>query len=134
MSSIRRPEHTAPPEIFYGVDEAEKYTNNTRIMQIQADMSERALELLALPDEPCYLLDLGCGSGLSGECIEEQGHMWMGRDISQAPPPLTPPSLPCHLQPPPTGCQLLLQILTTVLSGALCAGCRCNSFFYPSKA
>ena len=35
-------------------------------------MTERALELLCLPDEPCYLLDLGCGSGLSGECIEEQ--------------------------------------------------------------
>jgi len=84
MSSIRRPEHQAPPEIFYGVDEAAKYTNNTRIMQIQAEMSERALELLALPDEPCYLLDLGCGSGLSGECIEEQGHSWVGLDISQA--------------------------------------------------
>ena len=38
MSSIRRPEHTAPPEIFYGVEEAEKYTNNTRIMQIQVGM------------------------------------------------------------------------------------------------
>jgi len=82
--SIRRPEHQAPPEIFYGVDEATKYTNNTRIMNIQAEMSERALELLALPDEPCYVLDLGCGSGLSGECCEEQGHMWVGLDISQA--------------------------------------------------
>merc|ERR1712059_19002 len=51
---------------------------------IQAEMSERALELLALPDEPCYVLDLGCGSGLSGECCEEQGHMWVGLDISQA--------------------------------------------------
>jgi len=82
---MSRPEHTAPPEIFYGVDEAEKYTSNTRIMQIQAEMSERALELLALPeDEPCLLLDLGCGSGLSGECIEDQGHMWVGLDISQA--------------------------------------------------
>ena len=37
MASIRRPEHTAPPEIFYGVDEAEKYTSNTRIMQIQVE-------------------------------------------------------------------------------------------------
>jgi len=82
--SVRRPEHQAPPEIFYGVDEAEKYTNNTRIMSIQAEMSERALELLALPDEPCYLLDLGCGSGLSGECCEDLGHMWAGLDISQA--------------------------------------------------
>jgi len=84
-SSVRRPEHQAPPEIFYGIDEAAKYTNNTRIMNIQAEMSERALELLNLPpDQPSYLLDLGCGSGLSGECCEEQGHTWVGLDISQA--------------------------------------------------
>jgi len=84
-SSVRRPEHQAPPEIFYGVDEAAKYTNNTRIINIQAEMSERALELLALPeDQPSYLLDLGCGSGLSGECCEEMGHIWVGLDISQA--------------------------------------------------
>jgi len=82
--SIRRPEHQAPPEIFYGEDEARKYTQNTRMMNIQAEMSERALELLALPDEPCFILDLGCGSGLSGECIEEQGHYWVGMDISPA--------------------------------------------------
>lgn len=31
-----RPEHTAPPEIFYGEDEARKYTTNTRMMAIQA--------------------------------------------------------------------------------------------------
>merc|ERR1712025_284245 len=62
-----------------------KYTNNTRIMQIQSDMTERALELLALPeDESCYLLDIGCGSGLSGECCEENGHYWVGMDISEA--------------------------------------------------
>ena len=42
------------------------------VLNNQAEMTERALELLCLPDEPCYLLDLGCGSGLSGECIEEQ--------------------------------------------------------------
>jgi len=81
---MSRPEHSAPPEIFYNETEAEKYTNNTRMMNIQAEMSERALELLCLPDEPCYILDLGCGSGLSGECIEEQGHSWVGLDISSA--------------------------------------------------
>lgn len=82
---MARPEHQAPPEIFYGVDEAEKYTNNTRIMSIQSEMSERALELLALPDDSCaYILDIGCGSGLSGESIEEQGHMWVGVDIAPA--------------------------------------------------
>ena len=42
-----------------------KLENNFRIMTIQSEMSERALELLALPeDESCYILDLGCGSGI----------------------------------------------------------------------
>ncbi|OLY80785.1 putative 18S rRNA (guanine-N(7))-methyltransferase [Smittium mucronatum] len=36
-------------------------------------MSARAIELLALPDDgPKFLLDIGCGSGLSGEIIEEE--------------------------------------------------------------
>ena len=48
-------------------------------------MSERAVELLLLPeDTPCLLLDIGCGSGLSGSVLEEQGHYWMGIDISSA--------------------------------------------------
>ena len=63
--SSRRPEHLAPPEIFYNDSEAEKYTKNTRMMQIQNEMSERAMELLALPeDEPSFILDIGCGSGM----------------------------------------------------------------------
>jgi len=80
-----RPEHTAPPEVFYGTDEAKKYSRNTRIMEIQATMSERAIEMLMLPeDEPSLILDVGCGSGLSGECLSEAGHQWIGMDISQA--------------------------------------------------
>ena len=68
-----RPEHTAPPEIFYNVDEAQKYSRNTRVMEIQATMSERAIEMLNLKeDEPAFILDVGCGSGLSGECLDEQ--------------------------------------------------------------
>jgi len=85
MSSIRRPEHQAPPEVFYNEDEAKKYSSNTRVMEIQATMSERAIELLNLPvDVPAFILDLGCGSGLSGECLTEQGHFWVGVDISKA--------------------------------------------------
>lgn len=30
------------------------------------------------------ILDLGCGSGLSGEQVEGAGHMWVGVDISPA--------------------------------------------------
>lgn len=36
-------------------------------------MSDRAIEMLNLKeDEPAYILDVGCGSGLSGECLDEQ--------------------------------------------------------------
>jgi SAM-dependent methyltransferase len=90
-----RPEHENPPEIvrlipytpidtqYYNEDEALKYTKNSRILEIQGVMSERALELLNLPqDKPCFLLDIGCGSGLSGEVLDENGHYWVGCDIS----------------------------------------------------
>ncbi|KAI0780985.1 S-adenosyl-L-methionine-dependent methyltransferase [Trametes elegans] len=80
---MSRPELQAPPEIYYGDTEAKKYTNNTRVQQIQADMTYRALELLNLPpDEPAFLLDIGCGSGLSGEILDEEGHYWVGCDIA----------------------------------------------------
>uniref|UniRef100_A0A5B7BYT3 18S rRNA (Guanine-N(7))-methyltransferase n=1 Tax=Davidia involucrata TaxID=16924 RepID=A0A5B7BYT3_DAVIN len=84
MSS--RPELQAPPEIFYDDAEARKYTSSSRIIEIQAKLSERALELLALPDDgvPRLLLDIGCGSGLSGETLSENGHQWIGLDISQS--------------------------------------------------
>ncbi|CAL5350383.1 18S rRNA (guanine-N(7))-methyltransferase RID2 [Camellia sinensis] len=83
---MSRPEVQAPPEIFYNDEEARKYTSSSRIIQIQAKLSERALELLALPDDgvPRLLLDIGCGSGLSGETLSENGHQWIGLDISQS--------------------------------------------------
>uniref|UniRef100_A0A2P2KVX7 Methyltransferase type 11 domain-containing protein n=1 Tax=Rhizophora mucronata TaxID=61149 RepID=A0A2P2KVX7_RHIMU len=79
-----RPESLAPPEIFYDDAEARKYTSSSRIIEIQAKLSERALELLAVPDDgiPRLLLDIGCGSGLSGETLTENGHQWIGLDIS----------------------------------------------------
>ena len=46
-------------------------------------MTYRALELLNMPpDEPGYLLDIGCGSGLSGEILDEEGYIWTGVDIA----------------------------------------------------
>lgn len=82
---MSRPEHLAPPEIFYNESEAKKYTQNSRIIEIQEQMSERAIELLLLPeDSPSFILDIGCGSGLSGSVLEENGHFWVGMDISTA--------------------------------------------------
>ncbi|MCL7043455.1 hypothetical protein MKW94_011784 [Papaver nudicaule] len=83
---MSRPEFEAPPEIFYNESEARKYTSSSRITEIQAKLSERALELLALPEDhvPRLLLDIGCGSGLSGETLTESGHQWIGLDISDS--------------------------------------------------
>jgi 18S rRNA (guanine1575-N7)-methyltransferase len=80
---MSRPEHTAPPEMFYNATEAKKYTQSSRIIHIQHTMASRAIELLALPEgAPLLLADIGCGSGLSGEVLEEAGHTWIGCDIS----------------------------------------------------
>jgi len=86
MSSSRtRPEHAAPPDVYYSSEEAAKYTVNSRIQFVQKALAERALELLNLPaDEPCFIADLGCGSGLSGEVLSNAGHHWLGFDISRA--------------------------------------------------
>lgn len=56
------------------------------MQKIQQDMAERALELLALPtdDRPRFILDLGCGSGLSGAVLSASGHYWVGIDISES--------------------------------------------------
>lgn len=55
------------------------------MIDIQVQMCERAIELLALPEgQSCLLLDIGCGSGLSGSVLEDQGHIWIGIDISSA--------------------------------------------------
>lgn len=81
----KRPEHLAPPELFYNESEARKYTQNSRMIDIQEQMCRRALELLLLPhDKSILLLDIGCGSGLSGNVIENYGHIWIGIDISRA--------------------------------------------------
>lgn len=79
---MSRPEHQAPPEVFYNDEEARKYGSSSRMIDIQTGMAERCLELLLLPDNPCLLLDIGCGSGISGEAITEAGHAWIGYDIS----------------------------------------------------
>ncbi|XP_066395081.1 18S rRNA (guanine-N(7))-methyltransferase RID2-like [Miscanthus floridulus] len=81
-----RPEFQAPPDVFYNESEVPKYTTSSRIIEIQSRISERALELLALPNDgvPKLLLDIGCGSGLSGETLMEHGHHWIGYDISKS--------------------------------------------------
>jgi hypothetical protein len=54
-------------DLFFPYREATKYSRNTRVIDIQRIMAERCLELLNFGDESSHLiLDIGCGSGLSG--------------------------------------------------------------------
>lgn len=78
---MSRPEDSLPPDLYYNDAESAKYTTSSRIQNIQASMTHRALELLALQG-PCFILDIGCGSGLSGEILTGQEHTWIGLDIS----------------------------------------------------
>ena len=75
----------APADVFYNETEANKYTINTRMITIQTQLTLRALEILAIPrTKQKLLLDIGCGSGISGNVLGNKGHMWIGTDISKA--------------------------------------------------
>ena len=78
---MSRPEDLLPPDLYYNDTESAKYTTSSRIQAIQASMTHRALELLDLKT-PSFVLDIGCGSGLSGEILTEDEHTWVGMDIS----------------------------------------------------
>ncbi|PSN64852.1 williams Beuren syndrome chromosome region 22 protein-like protein [Corynespora cassiicola Philippines] len=92
---MSRPEDILPPDLFYNDTEARKYTTNSRIQKIQSDMTHRALSLLDL-HSPSLILDVGCGSGLSGEILSQPPdddagtgapggpHVWIGTDISSS--------------------------------------------------
>ncbi|KAL8706431.1 MAG: hypothetical protein Q9201_000486 [Fulgogasparrea decipioides] len=84
---MSRPEDKLPPDLFYNDNESRKYTTSSRIQNVQCDMTNRALELLEL-NSPSLIIDIGCGSGLSGEILSSISlsdggpHMWVGMDIS----------------------------------------------------
>jgi len=83
---MSRPEHIAPAAIYYNEANAEKYADNTRMVKIQRQMCERALQLLLLsePLNEKLVLDLGCGTGMSAEAMAEFGITFVGSDISEA--------------------------------------------------
>jgi len=55
------------------------------MIEIQRTITKRCLQMLAIPKgQSRLLLDIGCGSGISGSVLSEKGHMWIGMDISKA--------------------------------------------------
>src|SRR5688572_18135597 len=71
LKIMSRPEHSFAPNIFYDAVEAKKYSTSSRMLAVQKEITNRAIELLNLPKDgiPRLLLDIGCGSGLSGEVL-----------------------------------------------------------------
>jgi len=61
-------------------EEPEQLDNNSGLEE-EADGGDH--ELTPLVGAPLFILDIGCGSGLSGELITKYGHMWWGLDISE---------------------------------------------------
>jgi 18S rRNA (guanine1575-N7)-methyltransferase len=86
---MSRPELTGHASHFYNEREARKYDSSSRMISVQREITVRAIELLKLQEftntnhRPAYVLDIGCGSGLSGQVLEEYGHVWVGCDISR---------------------------------------------------
>eukprot|EP01057_Protomagalhaensia_wolfi_P002249 Protomagalhaensia_wolfi_Nauph_80__2248@NODE_2465_length_1083_cov_262_878352_g1931_i0_p1_GENE_NODE_2465_length_1083_cov_262_878352_g1931_i0NODE_2465_length_1083_cov_262_878352_g1931_i0_p1_ORF_typecomplete_len268_score46_34Methyltransf_11/PF08241_12/2_3e17Methyltransf_23/PF13489_6/1_8e14Methyltransf_25/PF13649_6/1_1e13WBS_methylT/PF12589_8/7_8e14Methyltransf_31/PF13847_6/1_2e12MetW/PF07021_12/2_7e09CMAS/PF02353_20/2_1e09Methyltransf_12/PF08242_12/1_8e07MTS/PF05175_14/2_3e07TehB/PF03848_14/9_3e07Ub len=82
------PELTGPPEAYYDEAEAKNYTARSRIGVVQTELTERAIELMTagseMSEQGSLILDIGCGSGLSGEVLTERGFQWVGVDISPA--------------------------------------------------
>ncbi|EZG79301.1 methyltransferase [Gregarina niphandrodes] len=86
--SAPKPEGLVPADIHYDVDEAVRYHKSSRNNEIQRALAQRCLELLEL-DVTCVesvplVLDIGCGSGLSGDILSEAGVPWIGMDLSQS--------------------------------------------------
>jgi 18S rRNA (guanine1575-N7)-methyltransferase len=81
---MSRPELTGHASLFYNNKEAKKYDSSSRMIGVQREITERAIELLRLDSsKPSFVLDVGCGSGLSGKVLEEHGHVWVGCDVSR---------------------------------------------------
>lgn len=70
---MSRPELTGHASLFYNERESKKYDGSSRMVSIQREITHRAIELLKLDNSdgnggrPSLILDVGCGSGLSGQ-------------------------------------------------------------------
>lgn len=76
------PELAGPADLYYNEEESRRYTKSSRIIKVQMEITNRAIELLEIEKEHPLVLDLGCGSGHSGQAVRERGYEWVGVDIS----------------------------------------------------
>lgn len=62
---MSRPELQTPPELFYNDKMSRKYNSNSRMVGIQAEISDRCIELLNIEVRPlCVPRGVGCRLGM----------------------------------------------------------------------
>lgn len=72
-------EQFLPAEEYYR--KPQSYSHLTRIRNVQREITQQCLEFLSLKKES-LILDIGCGTGISGSELANEGHHWIGCDIS----------------------------------------------------
>lgn len=76
------PELSGPAECYYDTENSIKYDSNSRIQEIQKEITRKCFDLLEL-QERGLILDIGCGTGISGSVLTENNIDWIGVDISK---------------------------------------------------
>lgn len=62
--------------------EAERYTKVAKDTRVQHELASECLALLRLTERGALLLDVGCGGGLSSECVVQEGHFCVACDVN----------------------------------------------------
>lgn len=90
-----------PAYLYYTGENLDKATSNPHYVNVQRKLTERALELIEIDNSiPQMILDVGCGTAISGQLLVERNQMFVGVDIApemlinavQVVPPLTTPN------------------------------------------
>lgn len=73
-----------PAHLYYTGENVDKATSGQHYVAVQEKLTTRAIELIGLDQAtiPKMVLDVGCGSAISGHILQEMNHMFVGVDVA----------------------------------------------------